>query len=98
MAIKVLVIDDSALMRALLTEIINGAADLHVVGAAPDPELALRRYETAFARLGFTEILYAYEPVAAAFFFAGAAGLTSASAAWAAARRATGTRNGEQLT
>jgi len=40
------------------------------VGASPDPALALRRYETAFARLGFTEILYAYEPVAAAFFFA----------------------------
>lgn len=39
-------------------------------GAAPDEELALSRYETAFARLGFTEILYAYEPVGAAFFFA----------------------------
>ncbi|MDP1611478.1 MAG: chemotaxis response regulator protein-glutamate methylesterase [Sulfuritalea sp.] len=37
MSIKVLVIDDSALMRALLTEIINGAPDLEVVGAAPDP-------------------------------------------------------------
>jgi hypothetical chaperone protein len=39
-------------------------------GAQPDPALALSRYETAFKRLGFTEILYAYEPVAAAFFFA----------------------------
>ncbi|KAF0165564.1 MAG: two-component system chemotaxis family response regulator CheB [Rhodocyclaceae bacterium] len=37
MPIKVLVIDDSALMRALLTEIVNGAPDLEVVGAAPDP-------------------------------------------------------------
>ena len=37
MAVKVLVVDDSALMRALLTEIINGAGDLKVVGAAPDP-------------------------------------------------------------
>ncbi len=37
MAIKVLVVDDSALMRALLTEIISGAEDLEVVGAAPDP-------------------------------------------------------------
>lgn len=37
MAIKVLIIDDSALMRALLTEIIGGAPDLEVVGAAPDP-------------------------------------------------------------
>ena len=40
------------------------------VGASPDPDLALSRYETAFRRLGFEEILYAYEPVAAAFFFA----------------------------
>ena len=40
------------------------------VGARPDPELALSRYQTAFERLGFTDILYAYEPVAAAFFFA----------------------------
>jgi len=40
MAIKVLVIDDSALMRSLLTEIINGAPDLEVVGSAPDPIVA----------------------------------------------------------
>ncbi|MFP5449045.1 MAG: Hsp70 family protein [Alphaproteobacteria bacterium] len=39
-------------------------------GAAPDPRLALSRYEAAFARLGFSEILYVYEPVGAAFFFA----------------------------
>jgi len=39
-------------------------------GASPCEPLALERYETAFARLGFTEILYAYEPVGAAFFFA----------------------------
>lgn len=37
MTTKVLVVDDSALMRALLTEIINGAPDLKVVGSAPDP-------------------------------------------------------------
>ena len=40
MSIKVLVVDDSALMRALLTEIISGAPDLGVVGAAPDPMVA----------------------------------------------------------
>ncbi len=39
-------------------------------GAAPNEALALERYETAFRRMGFTEILYAYEPVGAAFFFA----------------------------
>jgi two-component system chemotaxis response regulator CheB len=37
MSIKVLVIDDSALMRALLTDIIGGADDIEVVGSAPDP-------------------------------------------------------------
>ena len=40
------------------------------VGSNPDADLALSRYETAFRRLGFEEIHYAYEPVAAAFFFA----------------------------
>ena len=39
-------------------------------GGAPSESLALSRYETAFERMGFTEILYAYEPVGAAFFFA----------------------------
>jgi hypothetical chaperone protein len=39
-------------------------------GASADAALALRRYEAAFKRLGFSEIFYAYEPVAAAFFFA----------------------------
>lgn len=39
-------------------------------GASPDEDLALARYETAFRRLGFEEIRYAYEPVGAAFFFA----------------------------
>ena len=39
-------------------------------GASPDPALALKRYEIAFRRLGFSEVLYALEPVAAAFFFA----------------------------
>lgn len=43
---------------------------VNFAGAGPDPVLAVQRYQTAFARLGFTEIRYAYEPVAAAFFFA----------------------------
>lgn len=40
MKIKVLVIDDSALIRSLLTEIINSQHDMIVVGAAPDPLVA----------------------------------------------------------
>lgn len=37
MSIRVLIVDDSALMRALLTEIIGDAPDIEVVGSAPDP-------------------------------------------------------------
>lgn len=40
MKIKVLVIDDSALIRSLLTEIINSQKDMEVIGAAPDPLVA----------------------------------------------------------
>lgn len=36
MKTRVLVVDDSALMRGLLTEMINSAPDMQVVGAAPD--------------------------------------------------------------
>ncbi|MFC3675794.1 Hsp70 family protein [Ferrovibrio xuzhouensis] len=40
------------------------------VGAAPDPALALRRMNASYARAGFPDVRYAYEPVGAAFFFA----------------------------
>lgn len=40
MAIKVLVIDDSALIRSLLSEIINRQPGMEVVGTAPDPLVA----------------------------------------------------------
>jgi len=43
MAIKVLIVDDSALIRALLTEIINQEPDLQVVGTAADPLIARQR-------------------------------------------------------
>ncbi len=36
MKTRVLVVDDSALMRGLLTQMINSAADMEVVGGAPD--------------------------------------------------------------
>lgn len=37
---RVLVIDDSALIRNLLTQIINSQPDMEVIGAAPDPLVA----------------------------------------------------------
>jgi hypothetical chaperone protein len=40
------------------------------VGAEADAEVALERYDSAFRRLGFSELHYVYEPVAAAFYFA----------------------------
>lgn len=40
MTIKVLIVDDSALIRKMLTEIISQQPDLQVVGAAPDPYVA----------------------------------------------------------
>ncbi len=38
--IKVLVVDDSAMVRQLLTEILNQDPDIEVVGTAPDPYIA----------------------------------------------------------
>jgi len=38
--IRVLVVDDSALVRSLLSEIINAEPDMECVGAAPDPLVA----------------------------------------------------------
>ena len=38
--IRVLVVDDSALMRGLLSQMINLAPDMEVVGAAPDAQSA----------------------------------------------------------
>ncbi len=38
--IKVLVVDDSAIVRKVLTEALSGEADIEVVGTAPDPFVA----------------------------------------------------------
>ncbi|MDB5472348.1 MAG: hsp70 family protein [Caulobacter sp.] len=43
---------------------------VNFAGLRPDPQLALTRYQDAFSWMGFSDIRYAYEPVAAAFFFA----------------------------
>lgn len=43
MPIKVLIIDDSALVRSLLTELIKSQPDMIVVGTAPDPYIARER-------------------------------------------------------
>src|SRR5574343_1415018 len=40
MKIRVLVVDDSAVMRGLLTEMIKSAPDMEVVGGAPDAATA----------------------------------------------------------
>lgn len=46
MAIRVLVVDDSALMRKLLSELINAAPDLEVVGTAEDAHAAREMIKT----------------------------------------------------
>jgi len=46
MKTKVLVVDDSALMRGLLTEIINSSPQLEVVGSAPDAATARELIKT----------------------------------------------------
>ena len=38
--IKVLIVDDSALVRKMLTEIIDSQKDMQAIGAAPDPLVA----------------------------------------------------------
>jgi two-component system chemotaxis response regulator CheB len=40
MKIKVLIVDDSALIRSVMKEIINSQSDMEVVGVAPDPLVA----------------------------------------------------------
>ncbi len=39
-------------------------------GVQADEQLALSRYQKAFAEIGFENVVYVYEPVAAAYFFA----------------------------
>lgn len=46
MPIRVLVVDDSALIRQLLTELLGGVPDIEVVGTAPDPFVAREKIKT----------------------------------------------------
>jgi hypothetical chaperone protein len=60
---------ESAQLKALPRRLVVGRP-VEFAGAQPDAALAQRRYDAALRRFGFDEILYVYEPVAAAFFFA----------------------------
>ncbi|MEW5881768.1 MAG: chemotaxis response regulator protein-glutamate methylesterase [Pseudomonadota bacterium] len=44
---RVLIVDDSALVRSLLTEIINREPDMEAIGAAPDPLVAREMIRTS---------------------------------------------------
>src|SRR5271167_3019459 len=41
--IKVLIVDDSAIVRQILSETVAAEADMEVVGTAPDPYVALEK-------------------------------------------------------
>jgi hypothetical chaperone protein len=60
---------EGAQLNALPRRLVVGRP-VEFAGAQPDAALAQRRYDAALRRFGFSEILYVYEPVAAAFFFA----------------------------
>ena len=60
---------ESAQLNELPRRLVVGRP-VEFAGAQPDAALAQQRYGAALRRFGFAEILYVYEPVAAAFFFA----------------------------
>ncbi len=43
--IKVMIVDDSAVVRQVLTGILDGVAGIKIIGSAPDPIFAMRRME-----------------------------------------------------
>jgi len=45
--IKVLVVDDSAVMRGIMNRIISSQPDMKVVGLASDPLVAMERMRTS---------------------------------------------------
>ncbi len=46
MPIKVLIIDDSALVRQTITEVLNGSDEIKVIATAPDPIIGVRKIQT----------------------------------------------------
>lgn len=44
--IKLFIVDDSAVVRQVLTGLLDGASGLKVIGAAPDPIFAMKKMET----------------------------------------------------
>ncbi|MDP1772448.1 MAG: chemotaxis response regulator protein-glutamate methylesterase [Methylobacter sp.] len=44
--IKVLIVDDSAVVRQVLTGLLDGVSGIKVIGAAPDPIFAMKKMET----------------------------------------------------
>jgi two-component system chemotaxis response regulator CheB len=44
--IKVLIVDDSAVVRQVLSGLLDGVSGIKVIGAAPDPIFAMKRMET----------------------------------------------------
>jgi Chemotaxis response regulator containing a CheY-like receiver domain and a methylesterase domain len=44
--IKVLIVDDSAVVRQVLTGLLDGIPGIKVIGAAPDPIFAMKRMES----------------------------------------------------
>ena len=49
--IKVLVIDDSALVRQMLTEILSADPEIEVVGVAQDPHIARGKIKKLLTKL-----------------------------------------------
>ena len=42
--IRVLIVDDSAIVRRILSEALSGESDIEVVGTAPDPYVAREKF------------------------------------------------------
>jgi two-component system, chemotaxis family, protein-glutamate methylesterase/glutaminase len=54
--IRVLIVDDSALVRQVLSEVLSGAGDIDVIGAAADPIIARSRMEKDWPDVIITDI------------------------------------------